>query len=544
MCISQRKRGAIVQQVHPLGTGITRSITAVWTFFLLFGCSSPDRDGPSYGGRVRIGATGGMEPINPLMASRTVSTEVLDLLFERLFAETPDGQLAPALAVAWPFSPRLKFWDILLRSDVQFHDGRPVTAEDVVFTLQLMRKQQNGENLLFERVEALSDDIVRLHYAEPPNSSSLVHLRLHILPKHLVEPQLAAGYGLDELPFNRHPIGAGPFRFAGWVGEDHLRMVAFEEYYDGRPYIDTVEVRGDYPDTRYAWAAFMRDESDVAMSAAPDDLKSIADNAAFKVLKGAGPSYTALNLNCRLESVLADRHLREALHYAIDRQAVWRLLSGEAVADSVFIAGPFPPGSVYSDPHMALPVKDQQRARAILQAAGWVDVDGDRLRERDGEVLELTLVMVKEMPHRHDIAAQLRKDLEEVGIHLLMQTEPLQVLSSIGSQFDMVLGEGYNFFDPDIAVSEWHSQDVRNWSGYVNEEVDQLIEAGRTAYDENAHIAIYRSIHRHLLADLPTIFICREPVMYAVRQPLRGLESIMHMGIFGSLPEWYWDRVP
>ena len=519
-------------------------MTVVWTFFLFLGCSLPHHDGPSYGGRVRIGATGGMEPINPLIASPTVSAEVLDLLFERLFTETPDGQLAPGVAVAWPFSPRKKFWDILLRSDAQFHDGRPVTAEDVVFTLQLMRKQQNGENLLFERVEALSEDIVRLHYTEPPLSSSLVHLRLHILPKHLVEPQLAAGHSLDELPFNQHPIGAGPFRFADWVGEAHLRLVAFEEYHGGRPYIDTVEVRGDYSDTRYAWAAFMRGESDVSLSAAPDDLKSIADNPAFDVLKGASPSYTALNLNCRLESVLADLRVREALHYAIDRRAVWRLLSGDATADSVFIAGPFPPSSIYSDPQMAVPVKDQRRARAILQAAGWVDADGDGLRERDGEALELTLGMVKEMPHRHDIAAQLRKDLEEVGIHLLMQTEPLQMLYAVKPRFDMVLREGYSDLDPDITASEWHSRNAHNWSGYVNAEVDQLIEAGRTAYDENAHIAIYRRIHRHLLADHPTIFICREPVMYAVRQPLRGLGSIMHMSVFRNLPAWYWDRTP
>ncbi|MCY4604873.1 MAG: ABC transporter substrate-binding protein [Gemmatimonadetes bacterium] len=287
--------------VRPVRAPIT-GITAVWMFFLFFGCSAPDHDGPSYGGRVRIGATGGtggMEPINPVIASHTVSTEVLDLLFERLFAESPDGQLAPALAVAWPFSPRMKFWDILLRSDAQFHDGRPVTAEDVVFTLQLMRKQQNGENLLFERVEALSDDIVRLHYAEPLSQSSLLHLRLHILPKHLVGPQLAAGYGL-----------------------------------------------------------------------------------------------------------------------------------------------------------------------------------------------------------------------------------------------------GYNVLDPDITVSEWHSEDVRNWSGYVNAEVDQLIEAGRASHLPEERIAIYRRIHRHLLSDYPKIFICREPVLHAVRQPLRGMESIMRMGVFRSLPDWYWDRVP
>ncbi len=517
-------------------------ITAVWTFFLFFGCSAPDRDGPSYGGRVRVGAIGGMEPINPLMASQTVSAEVLDLLFERLFTETPDGQLAPGMAVAWPFSPRLKFWDILLRSDAQFHDGRPVTAEDVVFTLQLMRKQQNGENLLFERVEALSEDIVRLHYTEPPLSSALLHLRLHILPKHLVEPQLAAGHSLDELPFNQHPIGAGPFRFAGWVGEDHVRLVAFEEYHGGRPYIDTVEVRSDYPDTRYEWAAFMRGESDVALFATPDDLKSIADNPAFKVLKGGGSSYTALSLNCRPESVLADRRVREALHHAIDRQAIWRFLSGDATTDSVFIAGPFPPGSIYNDPQVPAPVKDQRRARAILQAAGWVDADGDGLRARDGAALELTLGMVKELPHRHDIAAQLRKDLEEVGIHLLMQTEPLQMLYAVKPRFDMILGEGYSDLDPDITASEWHSQDVRNGSGYVNAEVDQLIEAGRVTYDGNRRIAIYKNIHRHLLADHPTIFICREPVMYAVRQPLGGLELITRMGIFRSLPAWYWGR--
>ena len=530
----------MVRPVRPPSTGTT----AIWAFLLVLGCSAPDRDGPFYGGRVRIGATGGMEPLNPVMGSPTVSTEVLDLLFERLFTEGSDGLIAPALAVAWPFSPRKKFWDILLRSDAQFHDGRPVTAADVVFTLQLMKEQRRGEDLRFERVEALSDDIVRLHYAAPPQGSALMHLRLHILPKHLVEPQLAAGYALDEVPFNRHPIGSGPFRFADWVGEDHVRLVAFEDYYGGRPYLDTVEVRGDYPDTRYAWAAFMRGESDVAMSAALNDLKSIADNPAFKVLKGASPTYTALSLNCRLESVLSDQRVREALHYAVDRRAIWRMLSGEATADSVFVAGPFPPGSIYGDPQVPTPVKDQRRARAILQAAGWVDGAGDGLRERDGEALELTLVMAKELPHRHDIAAQLRKDLEEVGIHLLMQTAPLQVLSSVRSRFDMVLERGYNVLDPDIAASEWHSQDARNRSGYANAEVDRLIEAGRVAYDEAASIAIYRSIHRHLLTDHPTIFICREPVLYAVRQPLRGLELVVQMGVFRSLPTWYWAQRP
>ncbi len=516
--------------------------TAVWIFFLFSACSAPDRDGSIYGGRVRIGSQGGMEPLNPLVPSYTVSTKVLDLLFEPLFRETPDGQLAPGLAVAWPFSPNRKFWDILLRSDAQFHDGRPVTAEDVVFTLQWMRQQPNGENLLFERVEALSDDIVRLHYDTPPQSAALVHLRRHILPKHLVAPQLAAGYGLDELPFNRQPVGAGPFRFVDWLGEAHVQLVAFEAYYGGRPYVDTVEVRGNYPNTRYAWAAFMRGESDVVTSAAPDDLKSIADNPSFNVLKGGGPAYTALSLNCHLQSVLADRRVRAALDLAIDRRAIWRLLSGEATTDPVFVAGPFPPGSIYNDPQAPGPVKDQRRARAVLQEAGWVDADGDGLRVRDGAALKLTLVMVKEVPHRHDIAAQLRKDLEEIGIHLRVQAVPLQELPATRAQVDMVLVQGYSALDPDITVSEWHSQDARNWSGYVNPEVDRLIEAGRAAYRENEHVAIYRSIHRHLLADYPKIFICREPVMYAVRQPLRGLDSIIRLGIFRSLPSWYWPQ--
>jgi len=491
---------------------------------------------------VRIGAAGGMEPINPLITSRTVSTEVLDLLFEPLFAETPDGQLAPALAIAWPFSPRSTFWDILLRSDVQFHDGRPVTAEDVVFTLQWMRKQPNGADLLFERVEALSDDIVRLHYAAPPRPAALMHLRRHIVPKHIVAPQLAAGYEWDELPFNQHPIGAGPFRFAEWLGEAHLRVVAFAEYYKGRPYLDTVEVRGDYPDTRYAWAAFMRGESDVPLSAAPADLQSIADNPAFEVLQGPGPSYTALSLNCRPESILADRRVREAIYHAVDRQAIGRLLSGDATA--MLINGPFPPGSAYSDKQVAAPVKGQQRARALLQAAGWQDTDGDGLRERDGATLELTLAMIRELPHRHNIAAQLRQDLEEIGIHLQMRTEPLQEFAALEARVDMVLMGGYHVLDPDITVSEWHSQDGRNWSGYAHAEVDWLIEAGRSSYDDAERIPIYRRIHRQLLVDHPKIFIGREPVRYAVRQPLRGVELVVRLGVFRSLPGWYWGRSP
>ncbi len=529
----------------------------VWTallFSAVLSCSQEPVEGPRYGGKVTLGATGGLAPLNPIITHSTISAGVFDLIFERLLSETPGGEVAPALAVAWHSSEDYRTWDFQLRKDVKFHDGTPVRAEDVVFTVDLTRQYRSAKeeeigyrSLQFEKIEVVSPYTVRVHFSEPPNPAFLLQMREHILPKHLIEPQLQAGHALEELPFNKHPVGAGPFQFAGWEGDSRIKVRAFEDYFEGRPYLDTVVVRADYTDTRYWWAGLMQGEVDVVEFYAAEDLESIVGDEAFQILRGEGPAYDRLDLNCRGASVLADRRLRQALNYAINRKAILKHLGGEhGAADSLyFLTGPFLPGSPYGDPHIKGTEQNRALATALLEEAGWLDMDNDGLREKEGRPLELVLLMLDMFPIYQDVVAQLRKDLVELGIKLLVRRVPIEDLTSRDyldkQKFDILYTTARCYFDPHLSVVCWHSTSPHNYVGYENAAVDRLIEQGSSTYEPRQRVQAYQSLHRHLAAECPTIFICRYPLAFVLRKGIKGTELLTHKGLFRSLSGWYWD---
>lgn len=522
-------------------------------WFLLGGIPALHAE-PSFGGKVVIGAPGGLAPLNPVITSSTVSVNVFDVLFDRLLTETVTGEIAPGLAVSWDHSEDYRTWDFALRGGVAFHDGIPVTAEDVVFTFALLRQYRSKERddprrfLEFEAMEAIEPHRVRIRFAEPPPASFLYQMREPVLPKHIVEAQMQKE-AIEEIPFNRHPVGSGPFQVDTWLGEAQLRLTAFEDYWGGRPYLDTVVVRGDYEDTQTLWAGLMREEVDVVSRAAHQDLESIAQNESFEIVRGVGPSFLAIAFNCRGTSLLTDRHLREALSYAIDRRAIWRRLAGseEAVDSLVFPTGPFLPDSPFSNPRVKSSAYDPDKCAHLLDAAGWTVAEGSWVRSKERRALELNFVFPGEFPILEDVAALLRRDMEEVGIRLYVHAESYTSLYSQATleekSYDLLWIGGIFWYDPALCASSWHSADPSNYSGYANEEVDRLIEQGRVTYDLQKRVEIYRRFHLRMAADYPTLFICRKPLTYVRRKEIKGTELLNKVGTFRSLPFWYWDAV-
>ncbi len=521
--------------------------------FIALGCGPEVNENPRYGGKVSVGAPGGLAPLNPVITHETISTGTFDLLFERLLQETAQWEIAPDLAASWQASEDYRTWNFQLRKDAKFHDGTPVTAADVVFTFRLIQEYRTDEtwggrpSLKFESIEAPSPYEVRVHFSAPPNPDFLWQMREYILPKHLIEPQLQAGHPLEELPFNRQPIGAGPFRFAGWNGEARITLTAFEEHINGRPYLDTVAVRGDYKDTQQMWAGLMLGELDVVERVAAEDIASVDADPTWEILQNPSIGYFSIELNCRNTSLLQDRRLREALNCAINRRAIMERITGDAsVPDSVaFPTGPFLPGSPYSHPAIQVVKRDQKRTAALLDAAGWTDMDGDGFRENEGRSLELLLLGATEIRYFNDVAALLRKDLGEVGIRLHVQMESYGKLNSAliagDAEFDIIFSRRLSHPIPDLTVSRWHSADANNWSGYANEEVDRLIEQGRSTYDQEQRIEIYRRVHHILAEDLPTLFLCKPLSTYICKKGIKGTDQLFKRGLFRTLPDWYWS---
>ena len=301
---------------------------------------------PAYGGRVVIGVPGGMAPINPIITHSSVSVGIFFLVFDRFVTASSAGEIQPGIAESWHSSKDHLTWDFELRKDITFHDGHPLTANDVVYTFGLMQKYRSSERwggiqqIAYESIAATSLFSVQIKFSQPPHASFLYRLREHVLPKHIIEAQLSEGVAIEDIAFNRGPIGSGPFKVAST--EPNLELRAFEDYHDGRPYLDEVAVRAGYAESQTLWAGLMKGELDVATRVAPEDVESIAENPAFEVLAVFLPAFTGLWLNCSNESLLSERSLRQAIDQAVDRKAVWTLIGGpEDAADLAIATGPF-----------------------------------------------------------------------------------------------------------------------------------------------------------------------------------------------------------
>ena len=158
-----------------------KTLAYLWLIFWLVALGTPTRGlaaEPQCGGKVTIGAPGGLAPLNPVITTSTVSVNVFDVLFDRLLTERVTGEIAPGLAMHWTHSQDCRTWDFELRTDATFHDGAPVTAEDVMYTLDLMRQRGLPERGArsqvpeFDAMETVGPHRVRIRFAEPPSASS------------------------------------------------------------------------------------------------------------------------------------------------------------------------------------------------------------------------------------------------------------------------------------------------------------------------------------------------------------------------------------
>ncbi len=326
------------------------------------------------------------------------------LLFEPLFrgSYTRPGEVVGALVTGWEPSEDYRTWTYHLRSDVLWHDGMPVTAEDVKFTEDLRQHPEVGVPDTRE-VRVLNDTTVEITYLVPMNPTPW----RGVLPKHLLE-HLDPGEYWD-WGFWDEPVGNGPYRYARHSGTESIELEANPDYYKGRPEIDRVIFK--YDDV---WGTVDSVKSGVDAFGAPvflaSDFPSLSPD--YRVYSWEQPvTGTAVGWNHR-RSVLADASVRRALTMAIDRHELARLRGFPEWAHARDVLTPQYPAGFDRGPAT---VFDAGEARRTLTRAGWVDDDGDGVREREGEEFSFTL-MVSDAAQDLEIARRVRRYLADVGV--------------------------------------------------------------------------------------------------------------------------------
>ena len=424
-------------------------------------------------------------------------------LYSALIKYDLDGVTpVPDLAESWS-SPDAKVWTFKLRRDVKWHDGRPFTAEDVKFTFDAMldpkvNKTNIGTLVTLKRTDVVDPYTVRLTFDEPLASLPVgLGWLIFILPKHLL-----AGTDLNKpTEFLKNPIGTGPFKFAEFVAGSHTTVVPNPDYFGEKAKIDAVIFK-QIPDLNTQVAQVLTGELDIAFPEVQqlDALK----NAANIEIKYMTPiQYFFIGLNNR-NPLFADKRVRQALAYAVDRQAI---LESVVQGKAILATGPIHPAIKWAyNPEVKKYPYDANKAKELLAEAGWKPGAGGVLN-KDGKPFSFTITSTSGNATRQQINVALQQFYRRVGVETKLEfLEPnLFDQKFFAFQFDCMMHFSQLFPDPDL-INYFGTGKRNNYFGYSNPEVDKLLEQGRATTDQQKRAAAYKKFQEIVAEDVPVVF--------------------------------------
>ncbi len=454
------------------------------------------------GGTITIGHGSRPGIINPILTSETISASLMNLIFSSLVKIDAANRPVPDVAESWEVSDDGLVWTFFLRRDVKFHDGHSLTAHDVEFTYRSIMDPKNmapsaEKYKLIDKIEVEGDYVFRVELKHP--FAPFIHWMMRaIAPSHLLKNS-----DLRNTPFNQHPVGSGPFKLTDWTEDDTIVLDANKEYFlKGRPVLDRLIFR-TYPDKKLALRAISDGEMDIALDLAAADLMFLSKKGTFRACPTSNSYYYAIVLNLS-DPLFEDVRVRKALDHAIDKDFI---IKNQLKGYSKVCTGPFGVDSWGYNPNVQPVSYDVEKARKLLEQAGWQDTDGDGILDKDGKPFEISLVVPNISDNLERIAVAIRAQLVKAGIKVKMEYSDEPVLSR-KKPFQALLAKLSTGADPDHESKLWHSRWTEsNLASYENSAVDELLELGRQAGDLEKRKAVYYEAHRIIHDDCPAIFL-------------------------------------
>ncbi len=409
----------------------------------------------------------------------------------------------PRVARSWEFSDDHHDLTFHLRDDVRWHDGVPVTADDVAFTVELAQKPILENRVyapllaLVSGVEVVDRLTLRAHYPEP-TPDALEAWRIPLIPRH------RAGADADLLAseFARSPVGCGPFRFEHYRVGEEISLVANEDYWDGRPGLDRLVFR-IFRDQRTSYQALRRGELDLVVLAPElwaEALRS-AEAARWKSFVYSSLSVWWIGWNMDGSNpFFVDARVRMALAHALDRETfASRVLNGLARPAVTF----YHPDSPWADPELKPRAYDRALAARLLDEAGWVDHDGDGTRDRAGKPFRFRmLVAVSSMQIVDLMLAWQQAAWSSLGVQVEIEKVDFQRFRELRAAHRFDAFQGTNTFTPSPDLYELLHSSQRdsgvNYIGLTDPEIDRLTQEGRDCFDPELRLEIYRALQRRI----------------------------------------------
>lgn len=504
---------------------------------------------PAAGGTFIEGMVGRPLALNPLLSDPyPVDRELVDLIFDGLVRYDETGRIVPALAEEWSISEDGLTITFKLHQGLTWHDGQPVTSEDVAFTYGLMQSDSfPGPNHLISLWQAVTitplDETTIQFTLTQPYAPFFEAVTRGVLPAHLLRDINVAD--LATAAFNTTPVGTGPFMVQpgqDWQRTGRLRLSPNPTAWRQGTQLSGIEFRF-FPTADDLFVALQSGEIHAANGLPPTRMPATAALPDVRLFTSIIPSYSALYFNVSDSGAVALRtkEVRQALAYGLDRTSlVDSILNGQGIE----FEGPYIPGNWASRPDMMTSYAYQpETAASLLDVAGWV---GGSIRTREGAPLTLRMIAL-DQPEYRAVAEEIARKWAALGVDaqltLLPDMDAMRLTLS-RRHYDVAVVKITPPNDPDL-YNFWSQEAMvrgQNFAGWNNRRASEALEAGRQIYPQNERVAYYEAFLRQFDGDLPALTLYQNVATYVMSDVVQEVEigRIWHpRDRFNSFASWF-----
>lgn len=494
---------------------------------------------PAKGGSFIEGIIGSPRFINPLLSNSDTDRDLTALVYSGLLKATPSGELIEDLAESYTISDDGFVYNFTLRDDIYFHDGTPVTADDVVFTVGKAQdprlksvKRASWDGITVEKV---SERQIRF-ILKQPYGPFLENTTLGILPKHIWVKAGTEQFSFSK--FNNEPVGSGPYKIkkikynSGGTPESY-ELKSFSKYALGEPPISNIKIIF-YSSENDLIEGYKKGEVDAINSISPDKLGEL-EKMGVRIERSPLPRIFAVFFNQNEAQVLAKKEVRQALDMALDKKRiVQEVLSGYGTD----IDGPIPPRVLKparkDSRKKIVNVEDRKdTAIEILENGGWIFDEELQVWSKKTKKEESQLrfsLSTSDTPELKAAAEIIVEQWREIGIDVdlkVFEAGDLNQNVIRPRKYDALLFGEIISRELDL-FAFWHSSQ-RNDPGlnialYANITADKLLEDARTATDRNVMIDNYRKFEDEIDEDVPAVFIYSPDFIYITPKNIKAFE--------------------
>ncbi|MBD3824329.1 MAG: peptide ABC transporter substrate-binding protein [Epsilonproteobacteria bacterium] len=468
--------------------------------------------------------------LNPLLATDSSSSEIAGFLFNGLVKFDKDSAtIIGDLATKFYFEDDQTLL-FELNSHAKWHDGVALTADDVLFTYELLRSQKvvspYASNFRFvKEVEVLDKYRVKVHYNKPYFKALEIWM-MGILPRHILQNES----NMMSSSFNTNPVGSGPYKLYQLEYSKNIILKANDDYFEGRPKIDEIvfHVIAD-PMTRFLMLKSGQIDIDGLDPMQYEKQLPKEFHEKFNIYETISFSYTYLGFNLRLEK-FKDPKIREAISLAINREELVDILY---FGHAKVCRGPFLPDTPSFDESLKAPIQDIERAKALLAELGFNEKNPFRFE-----------IATSNSNNIRPYAAQiLQHQLKKAGIEVTLRIMEWQAFLNMvvfPNKFDTVL-LGWGLSPTPDPYLFWHSQSDKkggfNLVGYHNPVIDAMIDESESIVDKERLAQIHKEMSRIIVKENPYLFLYTPTAITAANREIKNIEPTLG-GIWHNYIDW------